>query len=174
MRHIHWKLSARMQQWLTRHMDDETDPTLLLIVLASDSRDGIPRTRNDRQYDYAYTLAKESLARRQPLRLFTKSGATDTYSRPEQARLIRSLLAMQAANPMTDARNLRAVHTPQQSVFIAAHRLDTQIENELLSLRERVYRLTVAFFSPIPEGDGARLRAADIHVLPMEEAHANF
>ena len=171
MRHIHWKLSARMQQWLTRHMDDETDPTLLLVVLGPDADTGASRDKKDRMYDYAYTLAKATLTGNHPLRLFSNGQPTEVYSRPEQSRMVRRLLSMQAEEPVPSKKILRNVRSASQAVVVLVDTLDEAAENELLALRGRVHRLTAVLFEE-PEAERAGLlRASRIDVIISEDSH---
>lgn len=168
MRHIHWKLSARMQQWLTRHMDDETDPILILAVLGPEGTEPVDLDKKDRMYDFSYAVCASALRKGRPLRLFHEGRISDVYTRTEQIPMIRRLLAMQAAQTAAAPVLLRSVRSTGASVAVLLSALDAVRENELIALRTRVHRLEVFVFDEVPAEQSARMHASGVAVHPLE------
>ena len=167
MRHIHWKMSARMQEWMTKHMDEEADPTRLFILLPPPGDTEENRNAKDDLYDTAYTRAKLALKRKQPVRLFAKEPLNRLYAMPEQSRSLRLALSMHAAEEPQPLQALRQIDEKTQSVLVFAHRIDNATENELLSLRGRVHKLEVLLFTDAGEDRLNRLRDAQITITKV-------
>lgn len=168
MRKIHWKLSARMQEWMMRHYDEESDVQVTLVVLAPQAHDDRALEAKDALYDLAFSLAYQALANSITVQLFRsqKGNVVPIAS----ARYAGVELALDSVTSETARHSLAQFHDPQANLWVLAEHISP--EDEAMLLRFKSHGNEMWIFSlrdELTESQRAVFRKKGIGITTLKE-----
>lgn len=171
MRRIHWKLSARMQKWMMRHLDEVTEPSATIFVIPPLESDDLSKEVTDILYDYAYTFSFHSIPKRVSLHLLSNNVQTLSVRLPlDHPATARRLLALDANVDKSERFHaISHYRDPQSTAVIIAAELSDDELSQVLSLRRRM--LDVLLMIPdqaFTDEQTQRLHLPGLRVEPIE------
>lgn len=167
VQHIHWSLSARMQNWMVRRFEKEEEDTCLLIADPPDNADTA-----DMLFDQMAAVGRDLLAEGFSVRIASERAASEAFRRPEALSHLRTAIAYAAAVPALRQEDNGAVLPGTRRIVYFCEALSEECATAVRAYALRVPHVAVVSLQTTSEKAVDALRKDGILVFSAEVQHA--
>lgn len=159
----HWKLSARMQQWMIRHYDDPEERAMHMVVFTANVEE--PTKKRNIFLDHCYTIGKHHLDLQEKLYV---SIAGDAFHLFEGDRSAQAFAVMLAQIPFKRSEAFSIPVGSREKLWVFVEELTDEILGLVLNMSELGVSIQLFTF-PNEEIRKPELSDLTVHLLQMKE-----